>query len=210
MPEETVITPEPQAPAPAQQASTPSTPQEDWKPRYDGAVRKMQELNETIKTLQGQLAQKSSENEQLQAQLSGKDAEFGVTKSEFEKQLETIKAEQEQAQSDLSKLRALNVKVEVAKELGHPELITILDTFPDTEDKDQLKKSMEMVTSFATNQVKAREHELTAGTTPTVVAPAGGGFPQSTEEWTKYIHSLPDGEKREQAWDQYFKAITQE
>jgi septal ring factor EnvC (AmiA/AmiB activator) len=204
-----VNTPEPQAPAPAQQATTPSTPQEDWKPRYDGAVRKMQELNETIKTLQGQLAQKSSENEQLQAQLSGKDAEFGVTKSEFEKQLETIKTEHEQAKNDLSQLKSFKTKVEIAKELGHPELIKILDTFPNSEDPEYLKQTMQAVTEFANAQVKSREQELTAGVTPSVSAPASRGLPQSSEDWNAFIEAQP-AEKREEAWDLYFKSITQE
>ena len=210
MSEENVNTPEPQATAPVQQATTPSTPQEDYKPRYDGAVRKMQELNETIKTLQGQLAQKSSDIEQLQAQLSGKDAEIGVTKSEFEKQLEALKSEQEQAKGELSKLRSFNTKVEIAKELGHPELIKILDTFPDSDDTELLKKSMIAVTEFANLQVKSREQELTAGVTPTVSAPASRGLPQSAEDWDAFIRSQPAGEKREEAWDLYFKSITQE
>lgn len=206
-----VTTPEQQVETPVQQATTPPAPQEDWKPRYDGAVRKMQELSETIKGLQGQLEKKSSDIEQLQAQLSSKDAEFGATRTDFEKQFETLKSEQEQAKSELSRLRSFNSKVEIAKELGHPELIKILDTFPDTEDKDFLKKSMEAVTNFTISQVRAREQELTAGVTPTVVAPAGAALPQTDQEWQKFIQSQPEGEKRAEAWDLYFKSIvTQE
>lgn len=195
---------------PGQQVTTPSNPQEDWKPRYDGAVRKMQELSETIKSLQGQLETKSSEIEQLNSQLSSKDAEFGMTRKELEEKLNTFQSENEQAKSELSKLRAFNTKVEVAKELGHPELIKILDTFPDTDDKDALKKSMEMVSSFASELVKSRETELTAGVTPTVNAPAGTPLPKTAAEWDKYIQSLPPGEKRNEAWDLYFKSITKQ
>lgn len=90
-------------------------------------------------------------------------------------------------------------------------MIKILDTFPDTDDKDFLKKSMEAVTNFTISQVKAREQELTAGVTPTVVAPAGAALPQTDQEWQKFIQSQPEGEKREEAWDLYFKSIvTQE
>ena len=207
MSENNVTTPGQQGEPSGQQAPTTSNPQEDYKPRYDGAVRKMQELSETIKGLQGQLAEKSSTLEQLQSQLSSKDAEFDMTRRDFEKQFDTIKTEQEQAKSELSKLRAFNTKVEVAKELGHPELITILDTFPDTDDRDFLKKSMKTVANFTLGQVKAREHELTAGVIPSVNAPLSKTLPQTSTEWDKYIQSLPS-EKRNEAWDLYFKSIT--
>lgn len=195
---------------PVQQVTTPSNPQEDWKPRYDGAVRKMQELTETIKSLQGQLETKSSEIEQLNTQLSSKDAEFGMTRKELEEKLNAFQTENEQAKGELSKLRAFNTKVEVAKELGHPELIKILDTFPDTDDKDSLKKSMELVANFTLEQVKSRETELTAGVTPNITAPAGTPLPKTAADWDKYIQSLPPGEKRNEAWDLYFKSITKQ
>ena len=206
--ENTDNTPDQQDPSPDQQVPADPPPPEDYKPRYDGAVRKMQELSETIKSLQGQLEAKSSEIEQLNSQLSSKDAEFGTARKTFEDQFNTIKTEHEQAKGELSRLRALNTKVEIVKELGQPELIKILDTFPDTDDRDFLKRSMETVASFTASQVKVREQELTAGVIPSVNAPASKPLPATAQEWDKYIQSLPHGEKRNEAWDLYFKSIT--
>jgi hypothetical protein len=200
-----VITPDQQPKDPGQQAPTSSPPQDDYKPRYDGAVRKIQELTETLKGLQGQLGEKSSTLEQLQGQLSSKDAEIDAVKGQYETQVTAIKTEFDQAKTELTKLKALQTKLEVANELGHPELMRIFDTIPDVQDKDTIKKTMETVLNFSTSQVRAREQELTAGTTPspgtTTIT-----MPKTQGEWIQRISNMPeDSKERKQAWDAYFE-----
>lgn len=204
-PEQQAQTPEQQVEAPAQQAQTPSPPQEDYKPRYDGAVRKIQELTETIKGLQGQLGEKSSVLEQLQVQLSSKDAEMDAVKGQHQTQFSALKQDFDQANAKLSKLEALQLKLEAANELGHPELIRIFDTIPDAQDKTAVKKTMETVINFAASQVKARESELTAGVTP-AQGTSTITMPKSEAEWVQRISAMPENSKeRKDAWDAYFE-----
>ena len=108
------------------------------------------------------------------------------------------------ANTELAKLQALKLKLEVAQELGQPGLISILDTIPDSTDKAQLKSVMESVVNFANGQVKAREQVLTAGVTPsngTVTLT----MPATQAEWDAKISSLPDGSaERQAAWDAFY------
>lgn len=200
-----VPTPDQQVPAtPVQPVTTPSTPPEDYKPRFDGAVLKLQQLAEEKKALLGQLDEKSSTLEQLQSQLSMKDAEISTVTGQHQTELEALKSEFDKTQSQLSELQALQLKVEVAKELNRPELITIFDTIPNNADKDAIKKTMETVINFTDGQVKARETELTAGVTP-----SGGAtqvtLPANESEWSARIGGLKDGSaEQKEAWDQYF------
>lgn len=202
-----VNTPEQQPAGPDQQEQTSSNtvPQEDYKPRYDGAVRKIQELTETLKGLHGQLGEKSSNLEQLQSQLSSKDAEIDAVKGQHETQFTALKSDFDKAQTELSKLQALQLKLETANELGHPELIRIFDTIPDAQDKAAIKKSMETVINFAKSQVKARESELTAGVTP-AQGTSTITLPKTQGEWMQRISGMPENSKeRKEAWDAYFE-----
>lgn len=212
MTEPTVTTPVQQAAGsdagtvatPAQQVVTPSTPQEDYKPRYDGALLKMQEQALTIKGLQDQLAEKTSLSEQLQGQLLGKDAEFDAVKGQHESALQELQNTNQATQAQLDELKALQMKVEVAQELGHPELMTLFANIPNGQDKEAIKTVMESVINFSNGQVKAREEVLTAGVTPaqgttTLTAPT------TEAEWMKKINSLPEhSPEKAEAWDAYF------
>src|SRR5512142_2397153 len=77
---------------PQQQArnSSSEAPSTDWKARYDGLVRKVEELTLTNRSLNDQLAAKTSELEQLRGQLVVKDAEKSTTVGERDKLLQQI------------------------------------------------------------------------------------------------------------------------
>lgn len=187
-----------------QAATTPAPQQDDYKKRFDGAILKIQQLSTSVKDLEGQLVEKSSLVEQLSGQLSSTEAEkealIGQQKTEYEK----LKGQFEEAGAEISKLQALRTKLEVAQELGQPDLISIFDSIPDSNDKDKVRSVMETVVNFASGQVKAREQQLTSGVTPssgtsTITAPT------SIEEWNSKIGALPEGsQERKEAWDSFY------
>lgn len=206
---------EPTATVPAEQVQTPpqqtsadpatTAPQENWKARYDGLVLKVQELTLANQTLTAQLAQKSSESEQLNAQLGIKDTEKQVAVGERDKKLQETLQLNSQLQSELDQLRALKLQVEVANELGHPELMKIASRLPAMTDKEALKTVMTDLANFANEQVQAREKQLLAG----VTLPVGSGgnspsTPSTPEGWTEHINSFQLGTKeRQKALDAY-------
>ena len=200
-PAEQVVTP------PQQVAGTPPpTPAGDnWKARYDGLVIKVQELSLANQTLTGQLAQQSSVVEQLKAQLSIKDTEKSVAVGERDTRLQTALTENTTLTSELNSLRALKMQVEVANELGHPELMQIASSLPMMTDKEAMKTVMSSLSDFTAQQVKARETQLMSGMTPGV---GGGGSapaaPSTQASWLERINSLQLGSKdRQKAMDDY-------
>ncbi len=208
MSDQTPNTPAEQAQTPPQQVAgnQPSTPAgENWKARYDGLVVKVQELSLANQTLTGQLAQKSSEIEQLKAQLGIKDTEKQVAVGERDARLQTALTENTALQNELNQLRALKMQLEVANELGHPELMQIASNLPMMTDREAMKTVMASLADFTTKQVQAREQQLMAGITP----PVGGGAsapsaPSTSDGWVKHINALPLGSpEREKALNDY-------
>lgn len=197
---------EPTNTAPQQAAQQPQTPPgEDWKKRYDGSVRKIEELVTTNRQLQADLEAKTSQIEQLQSQLSLKDTEKDVAVRERDKNLQDALATNQEMTGELESLRALKLKLEVAKELNRPELIRIVGNIPDLTDKEALTTVMKDFAGFADDLVKQREAQLLAGVTPPV-SPGGTSpsSPQTSEAWTEKINNLPLGSKeRSKAMDEY-------
>ena len=206
MEENTAKTPEEQVQTPPQQvpAEQASTQPVDWKARYDGQVRKLEQLTLANRELQAQLDQKSSEIEQLKAQLGIKDTEKQVAVGECDKRLqETLKLNSE-LQAELDKLRALKAQVEVAKEIGHFEILRLSDSLPAVTDKEVLKTVMSDFIGFAEEQVKRREQQLMAGITAPAGVNAAPSAPSSKKGWEEHINSLPLGSKeRQKALDDY-------
>lgn len=202
MPDETAgTTPGQQAdPAPAQQAdpapaSTPPAPRaEDYKPRYDGAVRKIEELTTSRRDLEAQLTAKTSELEQLRSQLATSQVEKEVAVGERDKNLQTVVQEKAALEAEIAKAKSDLLKVQVAREMGHPELIQIMDTIPSMTDPEALKTVMGDLLRFRNDGVKQREQELLAGTSPAQppTAPVKE-TPSTVEGWQAHINSLPLG-----------------
>jgi hypothetical protein len=191
---------------PAEQTSSSSTAgQTDWKARYDGLVRKVEQLTLENRTLTEQLAAKTSNAEQLQAQLGLKDTEKSAAISARDQQLQEAVQAKTGLENELKELRAYKLKVEVAKELKRPDLIKILDRLPGMEDREALKTVLTDFASFADDAVKERETQLLSGVTPGVgsLPAATPSLPASEAAWYKHIESLPLGSpERQKAQDQ--------
>lgn len=200
MTEEHAQTPDQQA-NPGQQAPAASTPPvENWKERYDGLNKKVQELVLQARSLEEQLGSKSSELEQLRSQLSIKDTEKTVAVGERDKQIENLLQQNQTAEGELRRLKALEMKIKVAQELKRPELVELAKHIPDLEDAEALKVVMQDLARFADDAVKAREEQLLAG----VTLNAGGSQvkeagPATEQEWVRAIEkaTLGSRERRE-------------
>lgn len=162
--------------------------------RFTGAVQTIEKLTTEKRTFEGQLAAKTSELEQLRTQLATKDIETTVAVSERDKNLQTIVQEKAALEAEHTKAKAQLLKVEVAKELGKPELLLILGSIPDMTDKEALTTVMSDFVRFREDGVKERESQLLAGVTPPLssvtVAPE---WPVNSEGWQKLLNSLPLG-----------------
>lgn len=191
---------------PAEQTSG-SQQQVDWKARFDGQVRKIEELTLRNRDLESQLAEKSSEIEQLRAQLALKDTEKSAAVGERDKTIQELVTSKSSLEEELARLRALALKVKVAKDIKRPDLLPVLDTIPDMSDEEALKNVLTTLSSYADNLVRERERQLLAGVTPAISAGAAEapGVPKSEQEWQQFINSLPLGSKeRGKAFDDYW------
>ena len=179
--------------------------QEDWKKRYDGLVRKVEQQVGQIRDLTGQLETKTSEFEQLRSQLTVKDAEKLAAVGERDKQIQSAVQAKTAAEGELNELRALKLKVDVINELKRPDLLKIANKIPAMTDPEALKSVLADFAEFADGAAMERERQLKAGMTST----ASGtqkvqDLPNSDEAWNKHIENLPLGPDREKAYEQYW------
>jgi len=219
------LTPEQQAAALAQQAASPPVvtppvapvvavpdPDTDWEKRYKGSVKMVEQLTIANRDHASQQQLQTSEIERLKADLANKDIERTVAVSERDTNLETALTASAAKDTELAKLRAHKLKVDLAKELGHPELISILDRIPDMEDHEVQKTVMMDFVQFREAGIQEREKALLSGTTPPVSpvisTPA---TPTTTEGWAAYVEDLPLGSKeRTKASDEWFEWTRQQ
>lgn len=209
MTDQTAQTPGQQENTPGQQAPAPSgsTAPEGFieLARYNGLVRKVEELTLSNRSLTDQLTQKSSEIEQLKGQLAVKDTEKTVAVSERDKKLQETLTANTALQQELDELRGLKLKVEVANEIGHPELVKIAGNIPNLTDKEALTTVMKDFAGFVDTAVKAREQQLLAGITPVGAGPAAApSMPTNDKGWEDYINRFDLGTpERAKAMDDY-------
>ncbi len=189
-----------------QQAAPSSSANTDWKARFDGQVRKIEELTLRARDLEGQLAAKTSEIEQLRAQLSLKDTEKTAAVGERDKTIQELTTSKTSIDGELARLRGLELKVKVAREMGRPDLLRVLDTIPSMTDEAALKTVLGTLSEYADSAVREREKQLLSGVTPPINGGAkGAGVPASEKEWQEHINSLPLGSKeRAKAHDDYW------
>ena len=175
------------------------------KARFDGLVRKVEELTLTSRGLDAQLVAKSSELEQLKSQLSLKDTEKNVAVGEREGKLTTLVQENSTLKNELDGLRALQLKIKVIQEIGNPDLLGVIDSIPSMTDPEAMKTTLQALSQFADKAVQRREEQLRAGWTPPVAAGSVASGPASAEAWTDKINSLPLGSsERQRAFDDYY------
>jgi hypothetical protein len=197
----------PPQPAPAAPPPQPAGAPEGYieKARYDGLVRKVEELTLDNRKLTDQLAAQSSEIEQLKGQLAIKDTEKTVAVGERDNKIQTVLQENATLQAELTELRGLKLKVKVINDLKRPELLRIADKIPNLQDEEALKIVMQDFAGFADDLVKQREQQLLSGVTP----PLGPGNvtpsePESDRGWQEKINGLPLGSpERQKAMDDY-------
>ncbi len=189
-----------------QQVAQSLTTNFDWKARFDGQVRKIEELTLRVRDLDGQLAAKTSETEQLRAQLSLKDTEKTAAVGERDKTIQELTQSKTSIEGELGRLRGLELKVKVAREMGRPDLLRVLDTIPNMSDESALKTVLGTLSEYADSAVREREKQLLSGITPPISGSAkGAGVPASEKEWQEQINNLPLGSKeRAKAHDDYW------
>jgi hypothetical protein len=182
---------------PGQQVTTEPGPTDgiDWAARYKGTGPVINKLTEDNKVLLAQTTQLTSQLEQLKAQLALKDTEKNAAVGERDRQLNDILQAKSQAEAELTRLQALELKFKVAKKLGRADLIEIADTIPSVTDEVALEALMTSIAGWGDKLVKQRENQIMAGSTPTVGATpaASSTTPSSTEAWQAHINSLPLG-----------------
>jgi chromosome segregation ATPase len=189
------LTPDQQAPASEAAPVQPPINLDDYveKKRFTGAMQALQEKDEALKAAQAKLQEKASEVERFQKDLAVKEAEVGVTLSQRDKMLEEASQKAKELEQQNLALQANMLKVQVANEIGHPELVKILDTIPNMADKDSLTTVMTQIAGFANEQVQQREQQLLAGTTPgTSPVQQGPTYPNAGDDkgWESYLASL--------------------
>ena len=206
IPPEPVVTPPETTPPVEPKAPDPSEPMVETK-RFTGAIQKIETLTTELRAKDQELAALNTQIEHDKMQQAVKAAETQAGYSERDKQLETALLEKTTVETETALLKSKLEKIEIAKELGHPELISIIDTIPTFDDKDLQKKAMEDILGFADNKVKEREKNLLSGITPAVTpTPAPGeSLPASNEAWEKQIAAEPESAKRDKMFDDWWK-----
>ena len=175
--------------------------------RYNGLVRKVEQLTLDNRSLNEQLTAKSSETEQLRAQLTMKDTEKSAAVSERDRQLQEAIQGRTTLESEIGELRALKLKMDTIRKLNRPDLVRIADKIPNMTDAEALETVLKEFASFADEAATTREKQLLAGVTPGPGSskPASATLPSSDEAWNAHIEKQPLGsEERQKAWDQYW------
>lgn len=188
-----------------QPQANPPANQGELQARLNGAIQKIQELTLSNRDLTAQLTQKTSEIEQLKAQIGLKDVEKVAAVGERDKQLNDALQKVQQLEKSNADLQGLALKLKVAKELKRPELINILDRIPSLTDETVLRDVMNDFIGFADGLVKEREKQILAGYTPDL-GPGGVSKPGPADErqWQDKINSLPLGSpERAKAFNDY-------
>ena len=197
------------------QAAPPAIPQ-GYVPeaRLSGALQKIEQLTLTNKGLTDQLTAANTRIGELQAQSQVKDTEYSAKVGEGSQALQAVEGERDSLQTENKRLQAELDKAKLVGEMGHHNLLPILDQIPVSEDPEQQKAAIAKMATWADGLLQAREAALTAGNTTVVTQPAttvagDTKLPVTAADWEKHIESLPYGSpERQAAWDNYWE-VTQ-
>jgi chromosome segregation ATPase len=197
-------------PTPQEPAPTDDSPQEPdgfiKKERFTGAIQKIQTLTEELRTADQERHALNSQIDQLKQDLAVRDAEAQAGYGERDKKLEAALKEKQDIEARAAGLESKLRKIDMAKELGHPELVAIIDTIPTFDDDDLQRKAMEDILSFSEAQVKQREETLLAGVTPSVSPTAPTDTtPATNEAWNEAIEAEQDPQKRQALFDDWWE-----
>lgn len=173
----------------------PSGQQVDWQARYTGQQAKLQQLSETNKLLTDQLATANSTIAQLQAQSGVHEAERTQALGQKDQTIQSLTQENQTLKAENARLNAAQAKLAAIKKLNRPDLISVMDAIPASDDPAALEQAFTSMASYADSLVRVREQQLMAGITPT-----GGGTsvaqqasPSTSRGWEDYVNSLTLG-----------------
>ncbi len=158
--------------------------------RYTGLVKKIEEMVTAGRDKDAKMLTLSEKIQRFETDLVEKDAANRVAVSERDKRLEETVTAKSQMELELKRLRALEAKVEVANEIGHPELLGAIKNLPDLENKDALKLIFEDIAKFADTKAQEREKQLMAGVTANtagVKTNSIGTSPSTEAEWNAHL-----------------------
>lgn len=188
--------PKAEAPAsPVQQAASGFDPDKFVeKERFSGAIQKIQSLTSEKDRITAELNAKNSELEQLRVRLAEQDAGSQALVGQRDKNIEELTQKATELERKMKAQELDLQKVKLAREIGRPDLIEILDTIPSVEDPEAMKTIMQNIAGFADTQVKRRETELLSGVTPGVssVQNAESTLPKPDDAtaWEKLLNNM--------------------
>lgn len=180
--------------------------------RLTGALQKIQELTLTNKSLTDQLAAANTRVGELQAQSQSSETTWSAKVGEGSQALQKVTGERDTLQAENAKLHAELDKAKLVGEMGHYNLLPILDQIPVDADPEKQKANISRMAQWANDLLAQREQTLTAGQTHTIsqpVTPAANQMAnlKTPEQWSKYLDTIPFGTpEREQAWNAYWEA----
>jgi len=206
MSDETTTTPEQQDTTPAQQAG--GNPADNWEARFKGLQTKYNVLVNANGELESQLADVTSKLEHYEKQLANMSVEKDSLTNQHKNKIDELTSKLTEYEGNLSELKQYQLKVKVAREMGHPELVKVIDSIPNSEDEEAIKNAFKNILDLTSDFVKRREEQLIEGLSP---GEAGGDesvLPASEQGWMDYIDSFQLGSKdRVKAQDQYFEFL---
>jgi len=179
--------------------------------RLTSAMQKIQELTLANRTLADQLATFTTSSGELRVQLANQEASIATKASEHAKLVSEFEQRESGYKTELTANESLKRKLKAIKEVGRPELLSIIDILPEAADDAAQVIAIKGIAEFASQQAQVRETQLTAGITRTEVVSQAGNkeVPTSDDGWAKYMEQFPLGsEDRATATDQWFTYLT--
>ena len=119
MSDETTTTPEQQDTTPAQQAG--GNPADNWEARFKGLQTKYNVLVNANGELESQLADVTSKLEHYEKQLANMSVEKDSITNQHKNKIDELTSKLTEYEGNLSELKQYQLKVKVAREMGHPE-----------------------------------------------------------------------------------------
>jgi hypothetical protein len=176
------------------------------KSRLDNAMAKIQELTLANRALADENTQLKSSKGQLEAKVVTAASEMEAKTAEFNSKITELTSKEAEYLAKQGAHQSLERKLKAIKEIGAPQLISIIDVLPSAETDEAQIEAIKSIAEFAKAEAKARESQLTAGLTKTIVTPAGSGEKfETSEDWEKAIDAAPLGsEKRQNLMDGWF------
>ena len=179
--------------------------QTDWEARFKGLQRKYNLLVEQVSDKDDELAAVSSAKEQLEQQLNEVSVEKDTQLSEKDQKINQLTASLNEKELSVRELAAYQKKVDIVRELGHPELVKVINSVPNSDDEEVLKKAFMDIVELNQDVVQAREKQLLDGQSPGGMSNDAPPLPTTQSGWQEYVNKFPLGsDERKKAMDAWF------